>query len=115
RSVGYAGLGALVVTGTGWLVLHRPVPAAPADNVPALGSATVVRTNVTAHDIVTGSLGYLDPVSVVAGAMGGGLTRLPAPGPTNHCTKWTVAPSCSGPVPGRPGVTWYPGCRPDPT
>ncbi len=82
KAVGYAALGTLVLTGTGWLVLHRPVPAAPAATAPALGSATVLRTNVTAHDIRTGSLGYLDPVTVVAGAAGGVLTWLPSPGTT---------------------------------
>jgi putative peptidoglycan binding protein len=105
RTVGYAALGALVVTGTGWLVLHRPVPATPAPGTPALGSATVVRTNVTARDIVTGSLGYLDPVTVVAGTNGGVLTWLPDPGTTVGQDQRLYE------VDGRPVVLWT-GARP---
>src|SRR5579859_1382851 len=79
RTVGYAAAAVLVVAGTGWLVLHRPAVAAPGPG-PALGTATVVRTNVIAHEVVTGTLGYLDPVTVVAGTGTGVLTWLPAPG-----------------------------------
>ncbi len=82
RTVGYAVVGVLVVAGTAWLVLHRTGPAEPATTGPAVGTATVVRTNVTARTVVTGTLGYLAPVSVIASGGGGVLTWLPEIGAT---------------------------------
>jgi hypothetical protein len=105
KGAGAAALGAVILAGTGWLVLHRPVPATPAAPTPALGRATVVRTSVTARDIVTGTLGYLDPVTVVAGASGGVLTWLPDPGTTIRPDQRLYE------VDGRPVVLWT-GTRP---
>jgi hypothetical protein len=104
RAVGYAAVGVLIVTGTGWLVLHRPVPAQPAATATPLGTAMVLRTDVTARDIVTGSLGYLDPVTVV-GSGQGVLTWLPAPGSTIRADQRLYE------VDGRPVVLWT-GIRP---
>jgi hypothetical protein len=62
-------------------------------------------TNVTAHDIVTGSLGYLDPVTIVDGARQGILTWLPEPGTVIGIDQRLYE------VDGRPVVLWQ-GNRP---
>jgi hypothetical protein len=97
-------IGAVLVTGTGWLVLHRPAPAMPT-SANTTSTATVVRTNVTAHDIVTGSLGYLDPVAIVGGTRQGVLTWLPAPGTVVNFDQRLYE------VDGQPVVLWR-GTRP---
>jgi hypothetical protein len=104
RALGYAAVGVLVAGGTGWLVLNRPEAAKPVA-AQGVGSAPVVRTTVTAHDIVTGSLGYLGPVTVVAGTGPGVLTWLPAPGTTIGTDQRLYE------VDGRPVLLWQ-GDRP---
>jgi peptidoglycan hydrolase-like protein with peptidoglycan-binding domain len=105
RTWGYAAVGVLVVAGTGWLVLHRAGPAEPATTGPAVGTATVVRTNVTAHTVLTGILGYLGPLSVLASGGGGVLTWLPDAGATVGPDQRLYE------VDGRPVLLWT-GARP---
>ncbi len=74
-------VGVLAVAGAGWLLLHRGA-AAPGAPVPAAtATARGVRTDVTVRDIVGGTLGYTDQLTVVS-AVSGTLTWLPPVGTT---------------------------------
>jgi peptidoglycan hydrolase-like protein with peptidoglycan-binding domain len=117
RTIGYATVGLLVVTGTAWLVLHRAGAAEPATTGPAVGTATVVRTNVTAHTIVTGTLGYLAPASVLAPGSAPGAAGAAGAGPSSILTWLPEVGATIGPdqrlyeVDGRPVLLWT-GARP---
>jgi hypothetical protein len=76
---------AVVVGGTAGVALtHRSSPAAAASNSAAgLGTARVVKTDITNVDAVSGTLGYSGSYTITAGAQGT-LTALPAAGTVLH-------------------------------
>jgi hypothetical protein len=69
-----------VAVGTGWLAGQGSRRASTGTGGPALGSSPVVRTTVVAREVVAGSLGYLDPIDVVAPVGEGVVTWLPSVG-----------------------------------
>lgn len=78
RVIACAGAAVAVLAGAGVLVLH-PSGAAPSGTTTATGTARVVRTDVAVHSVVSGTLAYLDPATLLAGGTGT-LTWLPPVG-----------------------------------
>jgi hypothetical protein len=95
---------AVVVAATGWFAFRRPAATADRQGITALGTAPVVRTTVIAREVVTGTVGYLNPVGVVCGG-GGVLTWLPMVGAIVGADQPLYE------VDGQPVVLWL-GARP---
>jgi peptidoglycan hydrolase-like protein with peptidoglycan-binding domain len=104
RPVGYAAAGVLAILGVGWLLLHRASPTPATDPADAVATTRIVRTNVAEHSVASGTLGYPDPVALVAAAPGM-VTWLPRVGATVGVDQRLYE------VDGRPVLLWS-GSRP---